>query len=77
MSELQLVQVRKAAELTAAAEAVRARVLVGDATADLDALVKIEGEARRALRALGIPSSPPPHVAGTVSLTITENESKY
>ena len=31
MSEVQLVQVRKAAELTTAAEAVRARVLAGDA----------------------------------------------
>ena len=31
VSELQLVQVRKAAELTTAAEAVRARVLAGDA----------------------------------------------
>ena len=63
VSELQLVQVRKAAELTAAAEAVRARVLAGDATADLDALVKIEGEARRTLRALGIERpKPPPHV---------------
>ena len=54
MSELQLVQLRKAAELTTAAEAVRARVLAGDATADLDALVKLEGEARRAVRALNI-----------------------
>jgi hypothetical protein len=68
VSELQLVQVRKAAELTTAAKAVRARVLAGDATADLDALVKLEGEARRAVRALGILSSPP-HVSGTVSLT--------
>ena len=77
MSELQLVQVRKAAELTTAAEAVRARVLGGDATADLHALVKLEGEARRAVRALGIPSSPPPNVAETVSIMITEDESMY
>ena len=48
VSELQLVQVRKAAELTTAAEAVRARVLAGDAAMDLELLVKIEGEARRA-----------------------------
>jgi hypothetical protein len=33
---------------------VRARVLAGDATADLDALVKLEGEARRAVRALNL-----------------------
>jgi hypothetical protein len=54
VTELQLVEVRKAAELTAAAESVRARVLAGDVTADLAVLVKIEGEARRAVRALGI-----------------------
>jgi hypothetical protein len=34
--------------LTTAAEAVRARVLAGDAAMDLELLVKIEGEARRA-----------------------------
>jgi hypothetical protein len=52
VSELQLVQVRKAAELTTAAEAVRAPVLAGDAAMDLELLVKIEGEASRAVRAL-------------------------
>ena len=46
VSELQLVQVRRAAELSTAAEAVRARVLAGDAA--------IEGEARRAVRALNL-----------------------
>jgi hypothetical protein len=76
VSELQLVAVRKAAELTAAAEAVRARVLAGDATADLDALVKLEGEARRAVRALNIESGPPPH-AGTLVLTLTPEEARY
>jgi hypothetical protein len=45
--------VRKAAELTTAAEAVRARVLAGDAAMDLEPL-KIEGEARRAVRALNL-----------------------
>ena len=54
MSELELVQVHKAAELTTAAEAVRARVLAGDAAMDLELLVKIEGEARRAVRALNL-----------------------
>ncbi len=61
VSEVQLVEVRKAAELTAAVEVVRARVLAG-AEADLGALVKLEGEARRAVRALGIKSGSPPHV---------------
>ena len=37
-----------------AAEAVRARVLAGDAAMDLELLVKIEGEARRAVRALNL-----------------------
>jgi hypothetical protein len=60
-SDLVLVGVRKAAELTVAAEAARARVLNGGTSeadricaADLDMLVKLEGEARRAIRALGL-----------------------
>jgi len=58
-SELALVQIRKAAELTCAAEAMRARVLAGDPAVSVDALVKLEGEARRAVRALGIKSGAP------------------
>jgi hypothetical protein len=55
VTDLMLVTVRKAAELTVAAEAARARVLNGGTcAADLDMLVKLEGEARRATRALGI-----------------------
>ena len=46
MSELQLVQVRKAAELTTAPRRCASRVLAGDAAMDLELLVKIEGEAR-------------------------------
>ncbi len=53
VSDLRLVEVRKAAELTAAAEVVRADVLAGKSS-DISALVKIEGEARRAVRSLGI-----------------------
>ena len=53
--DLVLVAVRKAAELTVAAEMARAAVLNGGAcAADLDMLVKLEGESRRAVRALGI-----------------------
>jgi hypothetical protein len=60
-TELQLVHVRKAAELTATAEAVRAKVLAGDAgAANLELLVKLEGEARRAIRSLGIRADQPP-----------------
>jgi hypothetical protein len=41
--------------LTVAAEAARAAVLAGGkCAADLDMLVKLEGEARRAVRALGL-----------------------
>jgi hypothetical protein len=55
VSDLTLVTVRKAAELTVAAEAARAAVLNGGTcAADLDCLIKIEGEARRATRALGL-----------------------
>jgi hypothetical protein len=62
VSELQLVGVRKAAELTTAAEAMRARVLAGDPAVNVDALVKLEGEARRAVRALGIKPQVRAHV---------------
>lgn len=55
VTDLTLVTVRKAAELTVAAEAARAAVLAGGkCAADLDMLVKLEGEARRAVRALGL-----------------------
>ena len=55
VTDLMLVTVRKAAELTVAAEAARAAVLAGGScAADLDMLVKLEGEARRAIRALGL-----------------------
>ena len=46
VSELQLVQVRKAAELTTAAEAVRARVLAGDAAMDLGAARQDRGRSK-------------------------------
>jgi len=61
-SELQLVQIRKAAELTVAAETVRARVLVGDPAVNVADLVRLEGEARRAVRALGIKPQARAHV---------------
>jgi hypothetical protein len=50
-----------------------ARVLAGGAF-DLDTLVKLESEARRAVSALDIKSGPPPHAAGTVSVTLTRVE---
>jgi hypothetical protein len=70
-----IAQARRAAELFAAAESLRQRVLGGDAGVDLETLVKIENESRRALRGLGIQSAP--HAPGTVSITITEEEARY
>jgi hypothetical protein len=66
VSELTLVAVRKAADLTVAAEMARARILAGDNNAaDLDCLVKLEGEARRAVRALGFKTDAKKPHAGT------------
>ena len=64
VSDLALVGVRRAAELTCAAEAQRATVLNGgNNAATLDALIKLEGEARRAVRALGLKlNAAKPHV---------------
>jgi len=55
VSELQLIAVRRAAELTATAEMVRAAVLSG-VSADYGTLIRLESESRRAVRALGIGS---------------------
>jgi hypothetical protein len=55
VNPLMQVAIRKAAELTAAAEMARATVLDGgNNAATLDVLIKLEGEARRAVRALGL-----------------------
>jgi hypothetical protein len=54
-SDLMLVAVRRAVELTLACEVQRAIVLNGsNNAAGLDALIKLEGECRRAMRALGL-----------------------
>jgi hypothetical protein len=68
VSDLALVSVKRAAELIVCAEAARAAVLNGGSNAaTLDALIKCEGESRRAVRALGLKldaakpgASPPP-----------------
>ena len=70
-----IAQARRAAELVAATEMLRQRLLAGHGDVDLDALIRLEGEARRAVRALGIQSAP--HASGTVSITITEEEARY
>jgi hypothetical protein len=61
VSELTHVAIRKAAELTVAAEMARANVLNGATTVtDLEVLIKLEGEARRAVRALGLKTNAKP-----------------
>jgi hypothetical protein len=61
--DLMLVAVRRAAELTVACEMQRAIVLAGaNNAAGLDALIKLEGECRRAVRALGIKPDAAKHV---------------
>jgi hypothetical protein len=62
VSELVAVQIRKAAELVTMAEGIRAGALGGapQSSGDLTALIRIEGEARRTLRSLGIKTEPPP-----------------
>jgi hypothetical protein len=64
VSDLALIAVKRAAELTAAAEITRAAVLNGgNNAATLDALIKLEGEARRSVRALGLKlDAAKPHV---------------
>jgi hypothetical protein len=57
VNELTQVTVRKAAELVVLAEATRAGMLNGVVT-DITALIRIEGEARRACRSLGLKIEP-------------------
>jgi tagatose-1,6-bisphosphate aldolase non-catalytic subunit AgaZ/GatZ len=53
-TDVTMVAVVRAAELTAVAEEARAAALKGDPTVDLGSLVRIEGAADRAVRALGL-----------------------
>jgi hypothetical protein len=59
LSEGQLVDIRKAAELTSLAERARARAMREGTTdsSDLSAMVRLESTASRAVRALNIPAS--------------------
>jgi hypothetical protein len=59
VTPVQVTDVRRAAELTALAEEIRAKALCeGTGAVDLAALVRLEGAASRAVRALGIKSGP-------------------
>ena len=62
VTELVAVQIRKCAELLTLAEGIRAGALGGtpQTSGDLMALIRIEGEARRCLKTLGIKIEPPP-----------------
>jgi hypothetical protein len=53
VGEMAMLQIKKAAELLSLAESVRAS-MIGDPTRDVTGLVRLEGEARRTLRSLGI-----------------------
>jgi hypothetical protein len=53
-SELTMVAVRRAVELTVTAEVVRAGMLTGNLQSDITGLIKLENAARRAVLALGI-----------------------
>jgi hypothetical protein len=59
VNDFTLLMVRKAAELVTMAEGLRAGALGGGET-DITGLIKIENEARRALRALGLRVEKPP-----------------
>src|SRR5260221_3861331 len=54
LNDLTQVMVRRAAELTVAAEVVRAGMLTGNLQSDITGLIKLENAARRAVLALGI-----------------------
>jgi hypothetical protein len=70
VSELVAVQIRKAAELLTMAEGIRGGALGGtpQTSGDLMALIRIEGEARRCLKTLGIKVEPAPARAGGLAL---------
>jgi hypothetical protein len=67
VSDLVLLQVRRCAELQAMCEMARAGMLNGTQT-DMLALVRLEGVASRAVRALGLKTEPPPAKARGLEL---------
>ena len=70
VTELVAVQVRKAAELLTMAEGIRAGALGGtpQSSGDLMALIRIEGEARRCLKTLGIKVEPAAKTSGGLTI---------
>jgi len=67
VNDITLMAVRKAAELTVAAEMARAAMLSGTPT-DMLALVRLEGVAARAVRLLGLKVEPPAKAHGGLEL---------
>lgn len=68
VTPVQVTDIRRAAELTALAEETRAKALCeGTGAVDLAALVRLEGAASRAVRALGIKSGPSAQRTPTIS----------
>jgi hypothetical protein len=68
VNDLTQVMVRRAAELTVAAEVVRAGMLTGNLQSDITGLIKLENAARRAVLALGLRIEPPPAKARGLTL---------
>jgi hypothetical protein len=70
VTELVAVQIRKCAELLTLAEGIRAGALGGtpQTSGDLMALIRIEGEARRCLKTLGIKVEPAPKPSGGLTI---------
>ena len=70
VTELVAVQIRKCAELLTMAEGIRAGALGGtpQTSGDLMALIRIEGEARRCLKTLGIKVEPAPKPSGGLTI---------
>jgi hypothetical protein len=66
VGEMAMLQIKKAAELLSLAESVRAS-MIGDPTRDVTGLVRLEGEARRTLRSLGIKTEAPSRTAARVA----------
>jgi hypothetical protein len=67
VNDLAMLQVRRCAELQAMCEMARAGMLNGTQT-DMLALVRLEGVAARAVRALGIKTEPVPKTSGGLTI---------
>lgn len=77
VTPVQLMDIRRAAELTALAEETRAKALCeGTGSVDLASLVRLEGAASRAVRALGVKSGPAATKVPTIQEWLAERTSR-